>query len=84
MALHTGPALVGTIGSHHKREYTVIADTVNVTSRLEELNKRFGSSVVASEDTLRAANDGADGFEGPETVELRGHAAPLRVYHLRA
>lgn len=82
VAVHTGPALVGTIGSHHKREYTVIADTVNVAARLEELNKSFGSAIVVSDQALRAAGAGPNGLVGPNTVELRGHAAPLSVHYL--
>jgi adenylate cyclase len=55
IALHTGPALVGTIGAEQKREYTAVANAVNLTARLEELNKTFGSSLVASEAVLEAA-----------------------------
>jgi class 3 adenylate cyclase len=85
IALHTGPALVGTIGAEQKREYTAIADVVNLTARLEELNKTFGSSVVASEAVLTAvaAGDRA-GFVGPLTTPIRGREEPLRVRYLPA
>ena len=83
IAVHSGQALVGTIGSAHKREYTAIADAVNVTARLEELNKQFDSRVVASEAVLAGAPpDLAAGFVGPETTDLRGREAALAVYYL--
>ena len=83
IAVHSGQALVGTIGSTHKREYTAIADAVNVTSRLEELNKQFGSRVVASEAVLEGAPpELAAGFVGPERTDIRGREAALAVYYL--
>jgi adenylate cyclase len=83
IALHTGPALVGTIGAKNKREYTAIADTVNLAARLEELNKRFASSVVASEAVMQAVSVGERaGFVGPITTAIRGHEASIEVRYL--
>jgi adenylate cyclase len=85
IALHTGRALVGTIGAQQKREYTAVADAVNLGARLEELNKVFGSSVVASEAVLEGvAPDERMGFVGPVTTAIRGHEAALAVRYLPA
>lgn len=83
IALHSGPALVGTIGAEQKREYTAIADAVNVAARLEELNKVFRSSIVASEVVIQAVDiEQRAGFVGPEVTAIRGHEATLAVRYL--
>jgi adenylate cyclase len=84
IAIHAGETLVGSVGASGRRDYTVIGDVVNVTARLEELNKRLGSVLVVSEDALELAGGDGDraGLAGPTRVDVRGRDAGVVVYHL--
>ena len=59
----------------------VIGDVVNVASRVEQLNKRFGSLILATESTMRAAGDGFPAKRLGETG-MRGHEGDVVVYQI--
>jgi adenylate cyclase len=54
IGLHTGPAVVGNVGTRERMNYTLVGPVANQASRLEGLNKVYGTDVLASGDVMRA------------------------------
>lgn len=79
IGIHTGEAIVGTMGPPDAPTLTAVGDTVNVAARLESETKTFGCRIVVSETT--AAGSGYDFARFPRhTAGLRGRTEPLPVF----
>lgn len=82
MGLHCGPAISGTIGSDERMEYTVIGDTVNMTSRIESSTKAFGSDLLVSEEVQSKVLNQFK-FELAGVAEVKGKSEPLKMFKVR-
>jgi len=83
IGLNSGTCVVGNMGSRDRFDYTAIGDTVNQASRLEGINKVYGTLVIASENTWQAAPGAAFG-RLLDRVRVKGKAEPVAIYEALA
>ena len=83
IGLHTGPVILGTIGSSERMDSTVLGHTVNLAKRLEEVTKLLGASLLISDQV-------ASGLPGGHThhlrrlgeVSVKGNSAPVSIFEV--
>lgn len=81
--VNTGPIVVGAVGTAERLTFTVHGDNVNIAARLEQLNKKYGTYIMCTQETVDTCGAGYDcSFEGE--IPVKGRAAPVKVYSVAA
>jgi PAS domain S-box-containing protein len=89
VGLHFGLATLGDVGTDQRFELTVVGDTVNVASRIEQMSRLVRTAVVASDDVIQRAiaecgREAVEGFRDLGEHRVRGRHALIRLWGLSA
>jgi adenylate cyclase len=81
VGVNTGICTVGNMGSERKVNYTAIGDAVNIASRLEGVNKQYGTALLVSEMTYQKVSKQFHARE-IDTVQVVGKNEPVKIYEI--
>lgn len=82
IGIHTGEVVAANIGSPDRLSYALVGDTVNVASRLQGLNKEFGTEIIISA-TTRAAINGNFQLRELPAAKVKGKNDPIAIFALK-
>jgi class 3 adenylate cyclase len=81
IGLHTGKVVAANIGSQQRISYAMVGETVNIASRIQNLNKEFDTDILLSDEVLKGV-DQKEGMRSLAPVKAKGIREPLHLYSL--
>ena len=83
VGIHSGPVVIGVVGTGERKKYDVTGDTVNTGSRVEGLNKQYGTTILITRETMGQLK-GQFVIRPCDTVQVKGRAQAVEVFEVRA
>ena len=80
IGLHAGDAVTGNVGPAERKQYSVTGNVVILASRIEQLNKEYGSQILVSREVLERSP--APDATALGAVRVKGHEQPIEIYRL--
>lgn len=83
IGIHSGPAIIGTVGAENRMDSTVLGDSVNIASRLEELTKSYGVDIIISSHTFSLLPNPERFYKRElDWLQIRGKSKPIEIYEI--
>lgn len=82
ISLHSGPAIVGNIGSSSRFNYTAMGDSVNLAARCDGIARKWGVSIVVTQSVYEAVPKDVFAFRWLDTLRVAGRKSPVKAYEL--
>ncbi|MEK1889762.1 MAG: adenylate/guanylate cyclase domain-containing protein, partial [Phyllobacterium sp.] len=79
--IHSGMAVVGSVGASERLQYTAMGDTINVASRLEGMNKAYGTTILASDTVVKLCEKHIR-FRKLGSAQAKGRVVALEIYEV--
>jgi len=81
VGINSGIVMAGNMGSEERFDFTVIGDNVNIASRLESLNKMYGTEIIISESTMKKIA-GRLAVRELDSVKVKGKRQDIKIFEL--
>jgi adenylate cyclase len=82
IGLHSGRVVAGNIGNENRKQFSISGSPVIIASRIEQLNKKYGSQLLISEQVYNKIQIGKIAIQYLGEELLRGIATPVKVYRV--
>jgi len=84
IGLHAGNVVAGNVGTEQRKQYSISGETVIIASRIEQLNKKFGSQFLISSEVFEKINSSILSFENLGPLQVKGRKKPVSVLKFEA
>ena len=82
IGIHAGEAVTGNVGTSIRKQYSITGNVVILASRLEQLNKKYDSSILISKEVYDKIDRKSTNAQDIGSVNVKGRQKPIEVYQL--